>query len=132
MDADSVASIVVAVGGVAAGLIGWFKRKPGQKESDAVDVAEASLSIAKGTISLITEGLQEELKRITVEQRELRAQHQKELAVERQKAMEFRNELDAATEDVRKLRIALKRAGDELEACRKRCLELERQLAISD
>lgn len=128
MDGTQIASIITAVSGLLLGLFSFFKYRPGQKETTQVDVAQSHLNIAQGTINLVTAELEEQFTRMSKEQKELRAEHAKEIAAERAVAREFRKELDGALAEVRELKAELRQAWDEVEACKKRCLRLETQL----
>ncbi len=72
MDAAQVASVLGAVSFLALGVLAYFKFKPGQKETLKVSVAEATLNIAKGTITMITSEMEEQFQRMAGEQAEVR------------------------------------------------------------
>lgn len=77
---EALAQILSALfaGGALVGVLAYFKRKPGQRERDAVAVAEgevnvekARLDVAKGTFELVTTELEDQFKRMAAEVKEL-------------------------------------------------------------
>ncbi len=78
MDVTQFGSLAAAlVAGVGA-LLAYFKFKPGQRETMQVSVAEATLNIAKGTITMITAEMEEQFKRMTEDQAKQREELEKQ------------------------------------------------------
>lgn len=125
MDASDYATLIIAAAGAVGTLIGWFKMRPGQKEVVESTMAQSTLNIAKGTIDLVTEELEQQFKRMTEEQRIQREQHHAEIAHERQVVAELRNELEAATTEVKELRHELKLTRKEVEEWKNKYYVLE-------
>ncbi len=67
MDAVQFSSLAVATASVLAALLAYFKYKPGQRENVGISVAEATMNIAKGTITMVTTELEDQFKRMAAE-----------------------------------------------------------------
>lgn len=115
MDASEIATLIVAIAGAVGGLLSWFKMKPGEKKEVESTMAQSTLNIAKGTIDLVTEELEQQFKRMTEEQKIQRELHQAEIAHEREQVAQLRAELDMAREEVRLLRKELQLAKNEVD-----------------
>lgn len=76
-DLAQAASLVVVATGAFAGLLAYFKFKPGQREHVDMTVAQANLNIAQGTVKLVTSELEDQFRRMSAEMAEVRAEHRR-------------------------------------------------------
>lgn len=127
MSNDQVISYVVAGASLltAIGVIlRKFKRDPGQREKDEVDVAEASLNIANQTVEMVSTALKAEIARISAqlqeeredrkrEQAELRALHAEQLKLERAQTENLKQQISEVNREVEQVRLALREAQAE-------------------
>ena len=129
MSGGEIASIILAVGGVLTGILGWIIRRPGQKETDAVEVAGGVLSVANNTVEMIAGQFQAEFTRMSTqlaeereerkkERLELRAQHAEQLAEERKQAAAIKKAMTEAHTEAASLRQALRETQAECDKWR--------------
>lgn len=123
---DALAQVLTALfaGGALVGILAYFKRKPGQRERDAVEVAEgeaniakANLNVAKGTFEMVTTELEDQFKRMAAELREVREQHAADMSALRKEFVQYRADAEALLAQ-RAAEARAARAG-EVEAIRK-------------
>lgn len=130
MDASSVAqwiSAVLFVGAAAAVVVSKFWTKPTEEKVVEANVADATLKLASGTITLVTERMHKEFERLNKEldeQRrefaEARAQHAKEMRIEHEAKVALRKEVDEALAEMHKLRISIRQAQAEADKWREK------------
>lgn len=69
---SQIVSIGIAAATAVAGLLVFFKYKPGQRETVVMKVAEASIDVASGTILMVETNYQRQLDRMAAELKEVR------------------------------------------------------------
>lgn len=115
------ALLITAVGGALAGILGWIIRRPGQKETDAVEVAGGVLSVADNTVKMIAGRFEKEFERMMkeqaeertihrAEQAEMRRLHQEQVAEERKSTAAIKTQLSEVSSKVEMLQTALREA----------------------
>jgi uncharacterized membrane-anchored protein YhcB (DUF1043 family) len=75
MGASEIVSLATAIAIVVAGVLGYFKWRPGQREQVGMTVAQATMHVAQGTIQLVTTELEDQFKRMSAEMRTMRDEH---------------------------------------------------------
>jgi predicted nucleic acid-binding Zn-ribbon protein len=122
MDADQIVSYAIAITAILGGGLAYFKRKPGQKEKDQVDVGLGTLNLAKGSIQLVTETLDQQFRRMDAEMDEMRAEHAQYRADTDDRLAELSAEL-------RRAKAGERHWQDEAERLKHRVTELEAEVA---
>ena len=88
-------SLAAAAAALVGVMLTYFKFKPGERETMQVSVAEATLNIAKGTITMITAEMEDQFKRMSEEQAVLRA----DITQLRKEQRETQQQLDLVTRE---------------------------------
>lgn len=87
-----------------AGVLAYFKYKPGQREVVQMDVAQATMNVAQGTFQMVTTELEDQFKRMAAELRELRAE-----------LVEVKARADGLSEDLTRVKARLITATQRIE-----------------
>lgn len=134
-DIPQLISGIVFVAGVIVAVVARFKYRPGEKEVTEVSVADASLDIVKGTITLVTTELEDQFKRMAqeqadqreqhrIEREELRKQHAEQMAQERRAALALEKQLSHVMDEVSTLRRSLRDAQAECDSWKRKYEEV--------
>lgn len=119
MDTGQWITLIIAGMAGVPGILAYFKRRPGQKERDAADVAEGLLNTAKGTVDLITDELQEQFKQAVTQRKEIESENRKlldALSAAQRRVADIETELFDAHTEIRNLRAQVQRLTAQVEA----------------
>lgn len=110
-------TLVIAMASAIPGILVFFKRRPGQRERDAVSTAEGLLNTAKGTVDLITEELQDQFRQAVLQRKEIEAENRKlvtALGDAQRQVARIEAELSDAHTEIRNLRAQVQRLSAQI------------------